>query len=521
MPDNRFPSFYRFLRGLLLFFTAGLLTVVQGREWEVWENVRLKPGSYADGDSFWVLYRGQEYVIRLYYVDTPETDHRFPQRIQDQADYFRISYDETILLGEKGADFAQKHLARPFTVITKRERVFDSNRIFGAIRTSSGEDFAMALVEGGLARVFGRAAEIPGYPPPDQFFRQLRSARERARARGLGGWSRQSGGIVWEDPSRRLFDPIRLFAPDEDKNYLQSSLLLVSQRGSRHDAPHPVIGQAVVVKRQNRLFALTSARLLENPENILLETLEREEIPVGNLFFAREADFALIALPSMSSGQFLRWPEYDDPAPHSIGKAALLTNRQRDMETVLLEIEKSNPAIAGTKRQIYLDGVPWYDPGTAILRGLVEPMRPGEGRFRADSGGDYAFAHTLIPITENLSWEGVTSARLTEDQALLSRLRDYLNNLEKEIQESANAFFLLELTSLRRGMDISPTNPREELEAEVKKRLEKILETSFQPVSAERFSRLTPSARREAQHLLARREAIGQRIQEWIKELSP
>jgi len=44
--------------------------------------------AYADGDSFRMRLGNEEQVFRLYFVDTPESDKRFPARNAEQAVYF-------------------------------------------------------------------------------------------------------------------------------------------------------------------------------------------------------------------------------------------------------------------------------------------------------------------------------------------------------------------------------------------------------------------------------------------------
>ena len=47
-----------------------------------------------DGDSFHVSVNGKEYIFRLYFVDTPEVDTEFPQRVKEQARYFGITPEQ-------------------------------------------------------------------------------------------------------------------------------------------------------------------------------------------------------------------------------------------------------------------------------------------------------------------------------------------------------------------------------------------------------------------------------------------
>ena len=53
----------------------------------------------ADGDSFRARVDGQERVLRLYFVDAPESDTRFPQRNAEQAAYFGITSEQSVEAG--------------------------------------------------------------------------------------------------------------------------------------------------------------------------------------------------------------------------------------------------------------------------------------------------------------------------------------------------------------------------------------------------------------------------------------
>ena len=53
-----------------------------------------------DADSFHVRANGKEYIFRLYFVDAPETDMSFADRVSEQAKYFRLKPEQTITLGE-------------------------------------------------------------------------------------------------------------------------------------------------------------------------------------------------------------------------------------------------------------------------------------------------------------------------------------------------------------------------------------------------------------------------------------
>ncbi len=127
-----------------------------------YHHARLVEHEYNDGDSFFVDVGDQQIHLRLYFVDCPESFAHAPhdaRRIQEQARYFGISEPSRIVqLGEEAAAFAREVLSKPFTVHTAHARALGgqrSNRVYGFIETSDGEDFGELLVRTGRARNFG------------------------------------------------------------------------------------------------------------------------------------------------------------------------------------------------------------------------------------------------------------------------------------------------------------------------------------------------------------------------------
>ncbi len=94
------------------------------KPWHELEGCKLVSNKSNDGDSFHVLHEGNEYIFRLYFVDTPETamDSQMESRIADQAAYFRITTDQALEIGKDAAAFTSKRLSGTFTVYTRFRR---------------------------------------------------------------------------------------------------------------------------------------------------------------------------------------------------------------------------------------------------------------------------------------------------------------------------------------------------------------------------------------------------------------
>ena len=176
----------------LLLFTPPAKAAVTGK-WEKWEDAVLADG-YMDGDSFHVRHGNKDDIIRLYYVDTPETDTTHENRNVDQAAYFGIDDSRVVTLGTKGKKFTQKTLTgRKFTVWTRWEDARGSSqqqRFFGVVQIGK-DDLADLLVANGLARVYGNSAIMPNGTLPDAEFEHLRQLERRAKAKRLGGWAKK------------------------------------------------------------------------------------------------------------------------------------------------------------------------------------------------------------------------------------------------------------------------------------------------------------------------------------------
>ncbi len=108
--------------------------------------------------------RGHEYIFRLYFVDAPETDASFPERVAEQAAYFKLSIPQTLQLGEYAKKFVEEKLRQPFTVRTCLQGALgrsSQERFYAFVETKDG-DLAELLVANGLARVHGSGAAPVG-----------------------------------------------------------------------------------------------------------------------------------------------------------------------------------------------------------------------------------------------------------------------------------------------------------------------------------------------------------------------
>src|SRR5688572_11813256 len=80
-------------------------------KWFTFANCRFMPEEHRDADSFHVMTADQrQFVFRLYFVDAPERDTSFKDRVREQAEYFGISESEVLKMGEESKKFTAERL---------------------------------------------------------------------------------------------------------------------------------------------------------------------------------------------------------------------------------------------------------------------------------------------------------------------------------------------------------------------------------------------------------------------------
>jgi len=184
---------------MLLVFGVFLLAshALAGSRWITLTDCRYLPNPANDGDSFHVRAGGREYIFRLYFVDSPETDASLPERVGEQAKYFGVTTPQTLQVGLEAERFTRQQLARPFTVRTCKQDARGRSRLkryFGFIQTDNA-DLGEQLVANGLARVYGAASEAPGMNTPEIEWAKLEQLEHKAKQERIGGWGIGAGRL--------------------------------------------------------------------------------------------------------------------------------------------------------------------------------------------------------------------------------------------------------------------------------------------------------------------------------------
>lgn len=178
----------------MLIVVVGMLAVLPARaQWRSIRNAQLNEDAYYDGDSFELFTARSRRVYRLYFVDAPETDNSFPDRVKEQADYFNVSVERVLELGKEARQFAREFLKDGVIVHHRRQEAGGrAERYFAIVQSPDGRYLCEALVEAGLARVFGAGMDLPDGTPEARHWSRLRAAERRARAAGAGAWAERS-----------------------------------------------------------------------------------------------------------------------------------------------------------------------------------------------------------------------------------------------------------------------------------------------------------------------------------------
>lgn len=177
-----------------------------GKAFQKLEGCRFLSNPSDDGDSFHVKWKGDEYIFRLYFVDAPETDDGFPERVSEQAKYFGITSKEAIGIGRTAAAFTRGKLAgKSFTVYTHWQDAKGQSRLprYYAFIIVENQNLSEMLVANGLARIFGLDVFAPDGSSPAQFETHLRVLENKAKLDHLGAWSlrspqKKNPGDSWE-----------------------------------------------------------------------------------------------------------------------------------------------------------------------------------------------------------------------------------------------------------------------------------------------------------------------------------
>jgi endonuclease YncB( thermonuclease family) len=158
------------------------------------DSCAYKPQRWDDGDSFHVILPDQkELIFRLYFVDTPEEERVYADRIAEQAAYFGITPDAAIEIGREASEFTKQALTKPFTIYTRWRRALGRSaiwRYYAIVVSADGRDLNELLVSAGLARIYGTRTPLPDGRDSRTYLAHLRDLETQAKAARRGAWGK-------------------------------------------------------------------------------------------------------------------------------------------------------------------------------------------------------------------------------------------------------------------------------------------------------------------------------------------
>ncbi len=173
------------------------VTPLWANGWKTLDGTRYVENQSNDGDSFHAKRNSSTYILRLYYVDTLETDNRYPDRVAEQAEYFGLTSEQALKGGQRAAEAVEKRLKdQDLTVYTRYEnaRGASEKKRYYAMIELEGQWLSEWLVEQGWARVYGRARELPDGTSERLYWSRLRKLEREARKAGRGLWGMADEG---------------------------------------------------------------------------------------------------------------------------------------------------------------------------------------------------------------------------------------------------------------------------------------------------------------------------------------
>jgi endonuclease YncB( thermonuclease family) len=135
----------------------------------------------------------KEVVFRLYFVDTPEEERVYADRIAEQAAYFGIKPDAALEAGRKASEFTRQALAKPFTIYTRWRLALGRSKLlryYAIVLTPDGRDLNELLVSAGLARIYGTRTPLPDGRDSRSYLARLAELEMQAKAARRGAWGK-------------------------------------------------------------------------------------------------------------------------------------------------------------------------------------------------------------------------------------------------------------------------------------------------------------------------------------------
>ena len=171
--------------------TARPAWCAMGKEWERLADCRYVDDENNDGDSFHVRCGAREFIARLYFVDAPEANLRYPERVREQSEYFGITVDASMRAGQQATGWVKDVLRQPFVVSTRWASAQGRTKLprYYAFVEEGQRDLAEWLVSQGLARPKGTTSQSPKGEPSRAALQRFKALEAEARKQHRGAWA--------------------------------------------------------------------------------------------------------------------------------------------------------------------------------------------------------------------------------------------------------------------------------------------------------------------------------------------
>ncbi len=166
-------------------------SLAAAKPWVVLTNCQYLAHADSDGDSFRVRGGTNKFLLRLYFVDAPETNLRYPERTREQSEYFGLTLDESMKGGRMARDFVRDTLREPFTVWTRWATAAGRSkepRYYGVVLVGANA-LDELLVCKGLAQPKGVRPNLPTGEKAAAHLERLRALEADAKRQRVGLWA--------------------------------------------------------------------------------------------------------------------------------------------------------------------------------------------------------------------------------------------------------------------------------------------------------------------------------------------
>jgi endonuclease YncB( thermonuclease family) len=171
------------------------------KQWVSLDKCRYVTDKSNDGDSFLIQCGQERFFLRFYFIDAPEAEASFPERVREQYDYFGVTLDELTRAGGRARELVAGKLAnRPFTVQTRysfAQGRSKNTRYYGLVQID-GRYLHEVLLTEGLARNKGTRVNLPDGEKSRKHAQRLQKLEDQARQLRRGVWASH-------DPAKRAF----------------------------------------------------------------------------------------------------------------------------------------------------------------------------------------------------------------------------------------------------------------------------------------------------------------------------